>query len=225
MDPRPGWTTSRSRCRAGRTATRAPGSRCSARPGCRATRSRRSRTRRRCNAVTGLAPRVSLHIPWDRVDDYGALATHAKELGVTHRGDQLQPVPGRRLQARLAHPRRRADPGEGRRAPPGVHRRSCARPGPRDLKIWLPDGTNYAGQDSLRGAAGAAGRLAASRSTRRWTTTSGCCWSTSSSSRTSTRWTSRTGARRCCTAWRWASGRRSCWTPATTRRAPTSSSS
>ena len=33
-------------------------------------------------AVTGLAPRVSLHIPWDRVEDYGALATHAKELGV-----------------------------------------------------------------------------------------------------------------------------------------------
>ena len=29
-------------------------------------------------AVTGLAPRVSLHIPWDRVEDYGALATHAK---------------------------------------------------------------------------------------------------------------------------------------------------
>jgi hypothetical protein len=27
------------------------------------------------NAVTGLAPRVSLHIPWDKVDDFGALAT------------------------------------------------------------------------------------------------------------------------------------------------------
>ena len=25
------------------------------------------------HAVTGLAPRVSLHIPWDRVDDFGAL--------------------------------------------------------------------------------------------------------------------------------------------------------
>ena len=36
----------------------------------------------RVHAVTGLAPRVSLHIPWDRVDDFGALATHAKELGV-----------------------------------------------------------------------------------------------------------------------------------------------
>ena len=103
------------------------------------------------HAVTGLAPRVSLHIPWDKVDDYGALAAHAKELGVRDRGDQLEPVPGRRLQARLADPRRRADPGQGGRAPPGVHRRSCGRPGRTDLKIWLPDGTNYAGQDSLRG--------------------------------------------------------------------------
>ena len=24
---------------------------------------------------------MSLHIPWDRVDDFGALATYAKELG------------------------------------------------------------------------------------------------------------------------------------------------
>ena len=35
------------------------------------------------NAVTGLAPRVSLHIPWDEVDDFAVLAAHAKELGVS----------------------------------------------------------------------------------------------------------------------------------------------
>src|SRR3954453_2231189 len=33
--------------------------------------------------VTGLAPSVALHIPWDRVDDYGALRKHAEDLGVT----------------------------------------------------------------------------------------------------------------------------------------------
>ena len=33
--------------------------------------------------------------------------------------------------------------------------------GSRDLKLWLPDGTNYPGQDSLTGAAGPAGRLTA----------------------------------------------------------------
>src|SRR5690348_6716383 len=31
---------------------------------------------------TGAAPLVSLHIPWDAVDDYSDLARHAKELGV-----------------------------------------------------------------------------------------------------------------------------------------------
>ena len=33
--------------------------------------------------MTGLAPKVSIHIPWDKVDAYGKLATYAKELGVS----------------------------------------------------------------------------------------------------------------------------------------------
>ncbi len=39
---------------------------------------------------TGAAPTVSLHIPWDRVDDYADLARHAKDLGVTLGVDQLR---------------------------------------------------------------------------------------------------------------------------------------
>src|SRR5213079_3229015 len=31
---------------------------------------------------TGVAPSVALHIPWDRVDDYAALAEHARDRGV-----------------------------------------------------------------------------------------------------------------------------------------------
>src|SRR5436309_3035173 len=31
---------------------------------------------------TGVAPTVALHIPWDRVDDYGELADHAAACGV-----------------------------------------------------------------------------------------------------------------------------------------------
>src|ERR687884_703097 len=31
---------------------------------------------------TGVAPRVSLHIPWDVVEDFGKLAAHAEDLGV-----------------------------------------------------------------------------------------------------------------------------------------------
>src|SRR5438270_5025088 len=32
---------------------------------------------------TGAAPTVSLHIPWDRVEDYGKLADHAASLGLS----------------------------------------------------------------------------------------------------------------------------------------------
>src|SRR3978361_1757782 len=32
--------------------------------------------------LTGLAPKGALHIPWDLVDDFGALRAHAEGLGV-----------------------------------------------------------------------------------------------------------------------------------------------
>ncbi len=100
-------------------------------------------------AVTGLAPRVSLHIPWDRVEDYGALATHAKELGV-----RIGAINSNLFQeddyklGSLTH-------ADGRvRAKAVAHHLECIQvmreTGSRDLKIWLPDGTNYAGQASLR---------------------------------------------------------------------------
>src|SRR3712207_4660390 len=34
------------------------------------------------NELTALAPKVALHIPWDKVDDYAALRRHAEGLGV-----------------------------------------------------------------------------------------------------------------------------------------------
>jgi L-rhamnose isomerase/sugar isomerase len=101
------------------------------------------------NAVTGLAPRVSLHIPWDRVDDFGALAAHAKELGVSIGAinSNLFQEEDYKLGS-LTH----AD--ERIRAKAVQHHLDCIavmrKAGSTDLKIWLPDGLNYAGQDSLR---------------------------------------------------------------------------
>ena len=37
---------------------------------------------RRSTASRRLAPSVALHIPWDKVDDYDDLRTHAEDLGV-----------------------------------------------------------------------------------------------------------------------------------------------
>ena len=58
------------------------------------------------NEFTGLAPSVALHIPWDMVDDFGALGRYAADLGVRLGNRQLQHLPGRRLQVRQPDPRR-----------------------------------------------------------------------------------------------------------------------
>jgi L-rhamnose isomerase/sugar isomerase len=102
------------------------------------------------HAVTGLAPRVSLHIPWDKVDDFAALAAHAKELGVGIGAinSNLFQEEDYKLGS-LTHIDARI------RAKAVRHHLDCIEvmrlTGSRDLKIWLPDGLNYAGQDSLRG--------------------------------------------------------------------------
>jgi L-rhamnose isomerase / sugar isomerase len=101
------------------------------------------------HAVTGLAPRVSLHIPWDRVDDFGVLATRAKELavGIGAINSNLFQDEDYKLGS-LTHVEERV------RARAIAHHLDCIaimrETGSRDLKIWLPDGLNYAGQASLR---------------------------------------------------------------------------
>jgi L-rhamnose isomerase/sugar isomerase len=102
------------------------------------------------NKYTGLAPTVALHIPWDQVDDYTALAKHAADKGVslgtinsnTFQDDQY-------MLGSLAHREAKI-----RRAAIEAHL-ACIdvmnETGSRDLKIWLADGTNYPGQDDMRG--------------------------------------------------------------------------
>ena len=102
------------------------------------------------NALTGLAPKVSIHIPWDKVDDYAALTAHAKELGVSIgsvNSNLFQDDDYRLGSLTNSNPRIREKAI--------AHHLECLdimrATGSKDLKIWLPDGTNYAGQDSLRG--------------------------------------------------------------------------
>ncbi|GEK20354.1 L-rhamnose isomerase [Cellulomonas xylanilytica] len=98
---------------------------------------------------TGVAPRVSLHIPWDLVDDYDDLARHAKEQGVT-----IGAINSNLFQdddymlGSLTHPSATV------RKKAVAHHLQCIdvmrATGSTDLKLWLPDGLNYPGQDSLR---------------------------------------------------------------------------
>src|ERR687885_1300312 len=98
---------------------------------------------------TGAAPRVSLHIPWDKVPDFGKLAKHAADLGV-----RIGAINSNLFQdddymlGSLTHP------DESVRRKAVAHHVECVevmrQTGSKDLKLWLPDGLNYPGQDSLR---------------------------------------------------------------------------
>ncbi|MDX6266029.1 MAG: L-rhamnose isomerase / sugar isomerase [Frankiales bacterium] len=97
---------------------------------------------------TGAAGSVSLHIPWDAVEDYGALAKHAADHGLrigminsnTFQDDDFK-------LGSVCHPaasvRRKAI----------EHLLACVdvmdATGSKDLKLWFADGLNYPGQDDL----------------------------------------------------------------------------
>jgi L-rhamnose isomerase / sugar isomerase len=102
---------------------------------------------------TGVSPNVALHIPWDKVDDYGQLAKHAEAQGVrlgTINANVFQDNDYRL--GSVCHP----DPAVRRKALD--HLLECVdvmdATGSRDLKLWFADGTNYPGQDSIRARQG-----------------------------------------------------------------------
>ena len=101
------------------------------------------------NRYTGAAPRVSLHIPWDKVEDYDVLAKHAAELGVS-----IGAINSNVFQDDDYKLGSIANPDERIRAKAVAHHLECIDimrlTGSTDLKIWLADGTNYPGQDSIR---------------------------------------------------------------------------
>jgi L-rhamnose isomerase/sugar isomerase len=98
---------------------------------------------------TGVAPTVALHIPWDTVDDYAALAAYAGDRGV-----RVGAINSNVFQdddymlGSVTNP----DPAVRRKAL--NHLLGCVdvmdATGSRDLKLWFSDGTNYPGQDDIR---------------------------------------------------------------------------
>ena len=98
---------------------------------------------------TGLAPSVALHIPWDKVDSFAKLKTHAEDLGVslgtinsnTFQDDQyrfgsLTHIDKKIRQAAIDHHFECID--------------IMGETGSQDVKIWLADGSNYPGQVNIR---------------------------------------------------------------------------
>ncbi|MEZ5226360.1 MAG: L-rhamnose isomerase [Acidimicrobiales bacterium] len=101
------------------------------------------------HALTGLAPSVALHIPWDEVDDYAELAEHADALGL-----RLGTINSNTFQDDIYKLGSLAHPDASVRQTAIDHHLRCieimSQTGSRDLKIWLADGTNYPGQDDIR---------------------------------------------------------------------------
>jgi len=99
--------------------------------------------------LTGVAPSVAIHIPWDKVDDWEELEAYADAIGV-----KIGAVNPNVFQDEIykfgsichanAEVRKRAV----------AHMLECVEimkiTGSADLSLWFADGTNYAGQDSLR---------------------------------------------------------------------------
>ncbi|MCG3119017.1 MAG: hypothetical protein ALAOOOJD_01345 [bacterium] len=100
--------------------------------------------------LTGVAPSVALHIPWDKVEDWDDLKKYAAAIGI-----KIGAINPNVFQdevykfGSICH----ADPAVRKRAI--VHILECVEimkiTGSRDLSLWFADGTNYAGQDSIRG--------------------------------------------------------------------------
>lgn len=97
---------------------------------------------------TQLAPSVALHIPWDVVDDFGQLKSHAEDLGVS-----LGTINSNTFQddvykfGSLTHVEKSV------RQKAIDHHFRCIEimheTGSKDLKIWLADGSNYPGQVNI----------------------------------------------------------------------------
>jgi len=99
--------------------------------------------------LTGIAPSVAIHIPWDKTDDWVGLAQYAAEQGV-----KIGAVNPNLFQDEKYKLGSIAHPSASIREEALAHMVECcqimAMTGSGLLSLWFADGTNYAGQDDIR---------------------------------------------------------------------------
>lgn len=99
--------------------------------------------------LSGIAPSIALHIPWDKVSDYSELRQYTESKGL--KVGAINPNVFQRDEYRLGSI---ANPDAGVRRQAVDHLLECvqimAQTGSADLSLWFADGTNYAGQDNIR---------------------------------------------------------------------------
>ncbi|CAN5572085.1 L-rhamnose isomerase [soil metagenome] len=98
--------------------------------------------------LTGTAPAVALHIPWDKVDDWSELKEYAENKGVAI--GAINPNVFQAPEYKLGSV---TNPDPSVREKALAHLLECVeimkQTGSRDLSLWFADGTNYAGQDDF----------------------------------------------------------------------------
>ncbi len=99
--------------------------------------------------LTGIAPSIAIHIPWDKVDDWAALSQAA-----AHAGIQIGAVNPNLFQDDQYKLGSVCSPSASVREEAIAHMVECCeimgKVNSSLLSLWFADGTNYAGQDSIR---------------------------------------------------------------------------
>jgi len=99
--------------------------------------------------LTGVAPLVAIHIPWDKVDDWDDLKSYADSLGI-----KIGAINPNVFQDEIYKYGSICHSNPEVRKQALSHMRDCVDimqiTGSHDLSLWFADGTNYAGQDNIR---------------------------------------------------------------------------
>lgn len=101
------------------------------------------------NKITGVAPSIALHIPWDKVENYKDLKTFATDQGI-----QLGAINPNLFQEPEYRLGSICNPEKTTRQKAIDHLLECVEimnvTDSKILSLWFADGTNYPGQDDIR---------------------------------------------------------------------------
>src|SRR5215468_10105104 len=98
--------------------------------------------------LTGVAPSIAIHIPWDKTDDYKGLTEEAESQGI-----KIGAVNPNLFQDEAYKLGSICHPSPTVQEQAIAHMVECceimAKTGSTLLSLWFADGTNYAGQDNV----------------------------------------------------------------------------
>jgi len=105
------------------------------------------------HALSGATPSVSLHLPWDRAEDYQALRTHAQKLGLRFDAMNSNTFQDQRGQSQSYKFGSLTHTSAAVREQAVAHNVDCIRIGQqlgsKALTLWIGDGGNFPGQHHL----------------------------------------------------------------------------